>query len=204
MPTVLCVCVGCFVWCVCVHWDFSMKNSVFSFLIHIFPPKILVKSEYHVLWPVVRLMLHQFGEKWSANSTQVKNEGKKDARIDLVSQWTSKSEKAREREKRSQKAAIAQRESIHQNHCIAISFVYFSLFHLKFDIIVASLSTSRSSQESLCLCVPVFWSGLDVIREAIFVIVYFCCWLFIVRHLLAICSLYRLTLMLYYLCTKHM
>lgn len=203
MPTVLCVCVGCFVWCVCVHWDFSMKNAVSSFLIHIFPPKILVKSEYHVLWPVVRLMLHQFGEKWSANSTQVKNEGEKDARIDWVSQWTSKKERARERKE------VKKRQSLKGNQftktivlqfllCIFLCFIWNSTLSLRrFQPLVL--------HKKVCVCVCLYfdlvwmWFG-----RRFFVIVYFCCWLFIVRHLLAICSLYRLTLMLYYLCTKHM
>lgn len=162
MPTVLCVCVGCFVWCVCVHWDFSMKNAVSSFLIHIFPPKIFVKTEYHVLWPVVRLMLHQFGEKWSANSTQVKNEGEKDARIDWVSQWTSKKERARERKE------VKKRQSLKGNQftktivlqfllCIFLCFIWNSTLSLRrFQPLVL--------HKKVCVCVCaciLIWFGCD-------------------------------------------
>lgn len=168
MPTVLCVCVGCFVWCVCVHWDFSMKNAVSSFLIHIFPPKIFVKTEYHVLWPVVRLMLHQFGEKWSANSTQVKNEGEKDARIDWVSQWTSKSERGREREKKSKSGnrskGINSPKPLYCNFFCVFFSVSFEIRHYR----CVAFNLSFFTRKCVFVCVPVFWSGLDVIREAIF------------------------------------
>lgn len=175
MPTVLCVCVGCFVWCVCVHWDFSMKNAVSSFLIHIFPPKIFVKTEYHVLWPVVRLMLHQFGEKWSANSTQVKNEGEKDARIDWVSQWTSKSERGREREKKSKSGnrskGINSPKPLYCNFFCVFFSVSFEIRHYR--CVAFNLSFFTRKCVFVCACILIWFgcdSGGDFLWLCIFVV----------------------------------